>query len=88
MTVPNSYRPQRWLLNFKDSEGQLVRWLEVLSRYDMRIDYSRGTKHGNADALSRIPCRQCGYNQDGNSRNKRLLFNLQYLKVQRANLRQ
>lgn len=51
----------RWLLKFKNPEGQLARWLEVISTYDMTIEHRPGKKHGNADALSRIPCNQCGY---------------------------
>ena len=51
----------RWLLNFKNPEGQLARWLQVLSSYDMTIVHRPGRQHRNADALSRIPCRQCGF---------------------------
>ena len=50
----------RWLLNFKDPEGQLARWMEVLSTYDLQLEHRPGTQHGNADGLSRMPCRQCG----------------------------
>ena len=51
----------RWLLRFKNPEGQLARWLEILSSYDMDIEHRAGVRHQNADALSRIPCRQCGF---------------------------
>ena len=50
----------RWLLNFKDPEGQLARWMEVLSTYDLQLEHRPGTQHGNADGLSRRPCQQCG----------------------------
>jgi hypothetical protein len=50
----------RWLLSLKNPEGQLARWLQVLSSYDMTIVHRPGRQHRNADALSRIPCRQCG----------------------------
>jgi hypothetical protein len=43
----------KWLFNFKDSQGQLARWLEVLSQYDFEIQHRPGSKHQNADALSR-----------------------------------
>ena len=49
----------RWLLNFKNPEGQLARWIEVLSTYDMEIQHRPGTQHKNADALSRHSCGQC-----------------------------
>ena len=33
----------RWLLRFKNPEGQLARWLEVLSTYDMEIGTGQGS---------------------------------------------
>lgn len=47
-------------MKFKDPEGQVARWIEVLSSYQMTIEHRQGRSHGNADGLSRIPCRQCG----------------------------
>ena len=49
-----------WLKNFKEPEGQLARWLERLEEYDFTVVHRQGSLHNNADALSRIPCRQCG----------------------------
>ena len=43
-----------WLMCFKDIEGQLVRWLEVLSQFNMMILHHAGSKHADADALSHI----------------------------------
>jgi predicted aspartyl protease len=48
-----------WLTNFKDPSGQLARWLEVLQQFDFRIVHRAGRSHGNADGMSRIPCKQC-----------------------------
>lgn len=50
----------RWLMNFKNPEGQVARWLELLSSYEMQIEYRPGRLHKNADALSRRSCKQCG----------------------------
>jgi hypothetical protein len=51
----------RWLLNFKNPDGQIARWLEVLGEYDFQIQHRPGTKHGNADGLSRRrPCAETG----------------------------
>ena len=50
----------RWLMNFKTPEGQVARWIELLSSFDMKIEHRPGNVHKNADGLSRIPCRQCG----------------------------
>ncbi len=44
-----------WLTRFKDIQGQLARWVEELSQYDMEILHRPGKNHQNCDALSRIP---------------------------------
>ena len=49
-----------WLSRFKNPERQLARWLEQLQEYDFEIHHQPGKKHQNADALSRLPCSQCG----------------------------
>lgn len=49
-----------WLQNFKEPEGQLASWLEQLQEFDFEIVHRQGKQHVNADALSRLPCRQCG----------------------------
>jgi hypothetical protein len=51
-------------MNYKNAEGQLARWLEVLSSYKMAIKHRPGSHHQNADALSCIPCKQCGFRSD------------------------
>ena len=45
-------------MNFGNIEGQLTRWLEELSQYNMSIQHRPGNKHINADALSRTPDRE------------------------------
>ena len=45
----------RWLMNFKEPQGQLARWIEELSEYDFEIQHRSGNKHINADCLSRLP---------------------------------
>ena len=49
-----------WLLNYKEPEGQVARWLEELGAYNLRNEHCPGKKHGNADALSRQEFEQCG----------------------------
>ena len=44
-----------WLLNFKNPQGQIERWLEELSQYNMDVRHRPRSKHINADALSRMP---------------------------------
>lgn len=51
-------------MNFKNPEGQAARWIEFLSAFHMEIEHRPGRSHGNADGVSRIPCRQCGKDED------------------------
>ena len=53
--------PFRWMPGFQNPEGQLSRWLEVISTYDMDIEHLHGPLHGNADGFCRDPYTQCGY---------------------------
>ena len=59
-TVRTDHHALQWLLSFKEPEGQMARWLVELSTYHMDVEPRPGRAHGNADGLSRIPCRQCG----------------------------
>ena len=64
-TVRTDHGALRWLTNFKDPQGQVARWLEVLGTYTFEIQHRPGLRHGNADALSHGPCRQCGMSETG-----------------------
>ena len=59
ITLRTDHGALRWLTNFKDPEGQLARWLEMISQYDITLLHRPGRQHGNADGLSR-KCNQCG----------------------------
>jgi len=50
--------------------GQQARWCEILEEFDFQIVHRPGMKHGNADALSRRPCRQCGKEVDDVTRSE------------------
>lgn len=52
--VRTDHNSLTWLLNFKNVEGQLARWIEELSQYNMVIQHRAGKHHCNADGLSRI----------------------------------
>ena len=52
------------VVKFRSPEGQLARWLEKLQEFQFAIVHRPGRKHNNADALSRIPCKQCGRSED------------------------
>ena len=53
-----------WLLRWRQPEGQVARWLEILMAFKFKPVHRAGTKHGNADSLSRTPCKQCGEGAD------------------------
>ena len=50
-----------WMLNWrKPNTSQYCLWKAELELYDMVVEHRPGEKHGNADALSRLPsCEQC-----------------------------
>ena len=64
VTIRTDHASLRWILNLKDPEGQLARWLEVITEYDFQVVHRPGVKHANADGLSRKPCRQCGRGEE------------------------
>ncbi|KAF7384577.1 hypothetical protein HZH68_014189 [Vespula germanica] len=53
----------RWLLFFKDLDGQLIRCLERFQRYEFEVDHRGGKSHRNADGLFRRLCegKRCSY---------------------------
>jgi transposase InsO family protein len=62
-TLRTDHSSLTWLYRFREPEGQMARWLERLQNYDFEIVHRAGTKHGNADGLSRRPCAEnnCRY---------------------------
>ena len=45
--VRTDHSSLRWLLNFREVEGQMARWLEQLGRFDFEIEHRPGRQHGN-----------------------------------------
>ena len=58
--VRTDHASLKWLMDFKEPEGQVARWLQIVDTYDLSIEHRPGKAHGNADGLSRRPCKQCG----------------------------
>ena len=52
--VITDHQPLKYLLTTEDPAPRLARWFEKLKMYDCTIEYRKGTKNGNADALSRM----------------------------------
>jgi len=55
-TIITDHAALKWLLNSSSESPnrRLERWKIALSEYEYDIQYRKGTKHTNADALSRI----------------------------------
>ena len=49
-----------WLYKRSDPSHQIARWLELLAEFEFTLEHRAGSKHGNADGLSRCTdCPQC-----------------------------
>ena len=64
------HQPLRWLFSLKEPRGRVARWLQILADYSFEIEYRKGIKHNNADAMSRCPnprmC-QCNFEDENES---------------------
>ena len=58
-TIRTDHSALRWLRSTPEPLGQQARWLERLEEFSYKIEHRPGRRHGNADAMSRRPCRQC-----------------------------
>lgn len=65
--VRTDHSALQWLRRTPEAIGQQARWLEKLEEYTFKVEHRPGRKHGNADALSRKPCRQCGFDDEPQS---------------------
>ena len=73
--VRSDHEALKWLFSMKEPKYCIARWNEVLSGFDLELEYHPGKKHGNADAMSRcsnprdcscsiaeehvLPCKSC-----------------------------
>ena len=60
LRLRTDHAPLTWLQKTPEPIGQQGRWLDLLTEFPFDVEHRPGLKHNNADALSRIPCRQCG----------------------------
>ena len=62
LTVRVDHGSLKWLLTFKFENELYRRWIAELQAYgDFHVEVRKGTKHTNADAVSRIITRDCRY---------------------------
>ena len=55
-TIRTDHAALKWLMSFKEPEGQVARWIEQLQAFQFTIQHRAGESHTNADSLSRRPC--------------------------------
>jgi len=59
-TIRMDHGALSWIHRFKEPVGQIARWLQKLQEFEFTFIHRHGIRHKNADAMSRIPCKQCG----------------------------
>ena len=64
--VRTDHQALKWLLNWDSpNTSQYCIWKAELEIFDMVVEFREGSKHINADALSRLPnCEQCQINHE------------------------
>lgn len=63
----SDHQPLKWLFSLRDPSGQVARWLEFLSQFDFSVEYRKGTKHLNAEEMSRNVPYKCECEDDDSS---------------------
>ena len=53
--VRTDHAALQWLRKTPEPMGQIARWLTFVEQYDFEVIHGAGSKHGNADGLSRRP---------------------------------
>ena len=55
-TIRTDHGSLKWLMRFKNCEGQIARWIETLSAYTFAIVHHASRVPNNADSMSCRPC--------------------------------
>jgi hypothetical protein len=53
--IVSDHNPLAYLTKNLPHGAKLARWALALQRYNVTVTYRKGSRHGNADALSRLP---------------------------------
>ena len=64
-TVVTDHQPLQWLMSHKNPAARLARWIIRLEQYEFKIEYRKGSAHGNADAMSRWPLKDADEEGEG-----------------------
>ena len=56
--VRTDHAALQWLRRIPEPVGQQVRWIGYMEEFDFEIVHRAGNRHGNADSMSRRPCRK------------------------------
>ena len=59
VTIRTDHASLRYLKTLNNPDDQFARWMQVLEETYYTIQVRKGEAHGNADAMSRIPPRNC-----------------------------
>ena len=54
-TVVTDHHSLKWLFSIKEPQARLARWGLALQEYNFDIQHRAGSKHQNADAMTRPP---------------------------------
>ena len=57
-TVRTDHSALQWLRKTPEPMAQMARWLSYIEQFDFDIKHRAGTRHGNADGLSRVPVQE------------------------------
>jgi len=67
-TIRTDHAALQWLRRIPEPVGQQARWIGFLEEFEYDICHRAGSRHANADAMSRRPCRsrdcRCSTQQD------------------------
>ena len=55
-TIRTDHSALTWMRKTPEPIGQQARWVSLVDEFNFDIEYRAGKMHGNADALSRMPC--------------------------------
>jgi hypothetical protein len=59
-TLVTDHSALQWMLNNPTPSKRMTRWILTISDYPFKVQFRKGKKHQNADALSRLPNKNTG----------------------------